>query len=93
MSVAFQAGLSLYVLNMLVGVAAKLRRTRFGVWHHVLYAVVFAAALAATAIDFHPALLVTLTALAAMPTVPARTVWHPALATLGLAGWAATLMT
>jgi hypothetical protein len=92
MSVAFQAGVSLYVLNMLVGAAAKLRGTRFGVWHHVLYAVVFASALLATVIDFHPALLVTMAALAAMPTVPARTVWHPVLSTVGLAGWAAALL-
>ena len=92
MSLAFQAGLSLYVLNMLVGTAAKLRGTRFGIWHHVLYAVVFVAAVVATVLDFHPALLVTLAALAAMPTVPARTVWHPLLATLGLAGWAAAII-
>jgi hypothetical protein len=93
MSLAFQAGLFLYVLNMLVGTAAKLRGTRFGIWHHVLYAVVFAAALVATIIDFDPALLVTMTALVAMPTVPARTVWHPVLACLGLVGWAAALLT
>ena len=92
MSLAFQAGASLYVLNMLVGTAAKLRGTRFGVWHHVLYAVVFGAALLATLIDFHPALVVTIIALAAMPKVPARTVWHPVLATLGLAGWALALL-
>jgi hypothetical protein len=91
-SLAIQAGLCLYVLNMLVGTAAKLRGTRFGVWHHVLYAVVFAAALVATIVDFHPALLVTLAALAAMPTVSARTVWHPVLATVGLAGWVAAVI-
>lgn len=93
MSFAFLGGAAVYVLNMLVGLAAKLRGTRFGVWHHVLYAVVLAAALLALVLDFHPALLVTLTALAALPAVPARTVWHPVLATLGLCGWAIALCT
>lgn len=93
MGLASVTGVSLYVLNMLVGTAAKLRGTRFGVWHHVLYAIVFAAALAAAVLDLHPALLVTLAALAAMPTVSARTLWHPLLATVGLAGWAIAFMT
>ena len=91
MSFAFLTGASVYVLNMLVGLAAKLRGTRFGVWHHVLYAVVSVAALVALVVDFHPALLVTATALAALPAVPARTVWHPVLAMLGLCGWVVAL--
>jgi hypothetical protein len=83
------AGLSLYGLNLLVGLTAQLRLLRFGKAHHVLYAVVLAAALAALLVDRHPALVLTVAALAVFPAARPRTIWHPALALLGLVGYLA----
>lgn len=80
-------GLGLYLLNVAIGVAAQLG-LRFGVWHHVLYAAVLASAVAAAVFAFHPALLVTVGALALFPRARPRTPWHLALATIGLAGYA-----
>jgi hypothetical protein len=40
-------GFSLYVLNLLVGLAAQLRLAHFGLWHHGLYLLVFISTLAA----------------------------------------------
>lgn len=83
----FQLGLGLYGLNLLVGMAARFAGARFGVWHHVLYAAVFASAIAAAVLAFHPGLLLTLAALAAIPWLSARSAWHPALAGVGFAGY------
>jgi hypothetical protein len=76
----------LYGGTMGVGLLARTRGARFGAWHHLLYALVFAAVLAAAATHYHPALWLTLAALAALPLAPARTAWHPLLATTGFAG-------
>ena len=86
-SVWIGVGLGTYLVNMVVGLLAQLRHKHFGVWHHVLYAVVFGAAIAATVFAFHPALLVTLVALAVFPKARPRTRLHPTLAVLGLAGY------
>lgn len=75
-----------------MGLGAQLGGLRFGVWHHVLYGVVFASAVVATLVAFHPALLVTLVALAAFPWARPRTPWHPLLAVVGLAGYAMVLL-
>ncbi|MEX1368641.1 MAG: hypothetical protein AB1Z98_36270 [Nannocystaceae bacterium] len=84
-------GLSLYVLNLGVGTAAQLG-LRFGVIHHVLYALVFAGAIAAAIWAFHPALLLTLAALTIMPKTRPGTPWHPAIAVLGLLGYVGALV-
>ena len=76
----------LYVLNCLVGVVAQIGGFGFGRWHHALYAVVFASAVAALLVDFHPGLCVTIVALGLFPRARPRTVWHPLLAVLGLLG-------
>jgi len=83
----FQLGLALYGLNLLVGLAARFAGARFGVWHHVLYALVFASAIAAAVLAFHPGLVLTLAALTAIPWLPARSRWHPALAVVGFTGY------
>lgn len=80
-------GLSIYLLNCAVGLSAQFGLVRFGVWHHVLYAVVFASTIAALLFAFHPALLVTTLALAVFPRARPRTRWHPALAVIGLLGY------
>ncbi|MEM6290923.1 MAG: hypothetical protein AAGA54_06640 [Myxococcota bacterium] len=85
-------GLGIYACNLAVGVAARFRGTQFGVWHHVLFAIVCASALAATAFAFHPALFVTLAALAAIPFPSARSAWHPMLAVVGFAGYLAAAL-
>jgi hypothetical protein len=84
-------GLGLYALNLVVGAAAR-GGLRLGIWHHVLYAVVVAGALAATVVAFHPALLVTLVALAAMPKLHPRTPWHPLVAIIGFLGYVGALV-
>lgn len=83
----FALGFMVYLVNVLVGLAAQLGNVRFGIWHHVLYALVFATAIAATLFDFHPALLLTLAALALFPRARPRTLWHPMLAAIGLLGY------
>lgn len=80
-------GLALYLVNCAAGLAAQLGLVRLGIWHHVMYAVVFAGTIAAAVFAFHPALLVTLLALAVFPRARPRTVSHPALAVIGLAGY------
>jgi hypothetical protein len=44
---------------------------------------------AATVFAFHPALLVTIVALAAMPLTKPHTVWHPSVAVVGALGYVA----
>ncbi|NVB38773.1 hypothetical protein G6O69_13110 [Pseudenhygromyxa sp. WMMC2535] len=80
---------ALYALNLGVGVSAQLMRARFGALHHWLYALVFVAAIAATVLCFHWALLATLAALALLPLTKPPALAHPAVATLGACGYLA----
>lgn len=80
-------GAFLYASNLVVGLSAQVFRAHFGVAHHLLYALVFAAAIAATVFAFHPGLLLTLLALALMPKTKPRTAWHPRVAVLGAFGY------
>ncbi|HLT35747.1 MAG TPA: hypothetical protein VK034_05665 [Enhygromyxa sp.] len=80
-------GAALYAINLAVGVAAQLFRASFGAFHHWLYAIVFATALAAAVLAFHPALLVTVAALAAMPLTKPGSKPHPIVAMIGAAGY------
>jgi len=80
-------GAALYAGNLAVGLTAQLRGTHFGVFHHWLYAIVIAGALAAAIFAWHPALLLTLAALAAMPLTQPRTAWHPTVALVGALGY------
>ncbi len=80
-------GAALYASNLVVGLIAQVRGTRFGRFHHWLYALVFAAAIAASVLAFHPALLLTLVALALLPTTKPRTPRHPILALVGALGY------
>lgn len=80
-------GAALYAINLAVGLAAQLAHASFGAFHHWLYAVVFAAALTAAVFAFHPALLVTLAALAAMPLTKPGQKPHPSVAVIGACGY------
>lgn len=80
-------GAALYAINLAVGLAAQLSHASFGAFHHWLYAVVFAAALAAAVFAFHPALLVTVAALAAMPLTKPGHKTHPSVAMIGAGGY------
>ena len=82
-------GAGLYAGNLAVGLTAQLRGTHFGKFHHWLYAAVVAAALAVALFAWHPALLLTLAALAALPSTKPRTPWHPAVAIVGALGYVA----
>jgi ABC-type uncharacterized transport system permease subunit len=84
-------GFTAYLLNFGVGLMAQLGGHRFGSWHHVLYAVVCVSSGLAAALAFHPALVVTLVALAAFPKARPRTILHPSLAVVGLLGYLVTL--
>jgi hypothetical protein len=83
---------ALYAINLAVGVAAQLLHANFGAFHHWLYALVFATAVAAAVFAFHPALIVTIVALAAMPLTKPHTVWHPSVAVVGALGYVATYL-
>ena len=80
-------GAALYAINLAVGLSAQLLHAKFGAFHHWLYALVFAAAVAAAIFAFHPALLLTLIALALMPRTKPRTPRHPAVAAVGALGY------
>jgi hypothetical protein len=82
----------LYAINLAVGVAARVLRANFGVFHHWLYAVVFASAIAAAVFAFHPALLITLAALAGMPATKPHSAWHPSVAVVGATGYVAAYL-
>jgi hypothetical protein len=85
-------GTALYLGNFAMGLLAQLGGRRFGIWHHVAYAIVFASAIGAAVLSWHPALLLTLAALAVFPKARPRTVWHPTLALLGLLGYLGALL-
>lgn len=80
-------GFLCYLANVALGVAARYFAVRVGGWHHALYAVVFATAIGAAIVDFHPPLLLTLAALTVFPKARPWTVGHPLLAGLGLVGY------
>lgn len=82
-----ELGLAVYLAACGVGLAAWYGELRFGVWHHRLYALVVATTVAAAALEFHPALLLTLAVLAAFPRARPHTPYHPGLAALGLLGY------
>jgi hypothetical protein len=86
-------GLSFYAFNVAVGLMAQFGGRRFGAWHHVLYAAVCATTLAAAVLSFHPALLVTLAALAIFPRARPRSALHPILAVVGGLGYGLTVLT
>jgi hypothetical protein len=77
----------LYLLNIVVGIIAQLKLYHFGKAHHILYFIVFASAIFATLVHFHPALLLTLLALFLMPKSRPWTWKHPFCAALGLLGY------
>jgi hypothetical protein len=84
---------ALYLLNCLVGLASQLLGVGFGVWHHALYGVVFAAAVLALVTGGFPAgLWLVVGVLTVFPRARPRTVWHPLLAVLGLLGHGASLI-
>lgn len=85
--ILFYSAFGLYCLNVLVGIIAQLRFFHFGKAHHVLYFIVFVSAIGATIFSFHPALLLTLAALALMPKSRPWTWKHPICAALGLLGY------
>lgn len=82
----------LYAANVCVGASAKVFGAKFGVWHHVLYAVVFGSAIVAAIFAFSPWLLVTVAALIAIPSVSARSNWHPVIAIVGLVGYVGAVL-
>ncbi len=75
---------------MIVGVIAQLQWYHFGKIHHFLYFLVFFAAVVATFLEFHPALILTLIALSAMPRSRPGTWIHNVCAALGLFGYILT---
>ncbi len=80
-------GFGLYVLNLLVGLLAQFRLAHFGIWHHGLYFVVFASALAALIFSREWWLLLTVSCLSVFPKARPRTWLHPTLGVVGLMGY------
>ena len=88
----FLTGLALYAFNLLLGILAWRKRMHFGWFHHFVYALVFAGAIAATVFAFHPALFLTLFALALLPATRPRSFAHPGLAVVGFLGYVVALL-
>ena len=80
-------GFGLYLLNFAVGFAAQFRLARFGIWHHLLYFVVFGGAVAALVFAREWWLLLTVACLAGFPRARPRTWIHPTLGVVGLVGY------
>lgn len=87
MSLFLAVGFGLYVLNLLVGLAAQLRLARFGLWHHGLYLVVFLSAVLALVLTREWWLLLTVACLALFPKARPHTWLHPTLGATGLVGY------
>jgi hypothetical protein len=87
MSSLVVVGFSLYVLNLLVGLAAQLRLAHFGLWHHGLYLLVFISTLAALVYSKEWWLLLTVACLTLFPKARPRTWLHPTLGMVGLLGY------
>ncbi|MCS7069541.1 MAG: hypothetical protein N2Z75_06640 [Meiothermus sp.] len=87
MSPLIALGLSLYLLNLLVGLAAQFRLGHFGIWHHRLYLVVFVSAVLAVVFSREWWLLLTVGCLALFPKARPRTWLHPTLGVIGLIGY------
>lgn len=85
-------GAALYAINLAVGLGAQVFHAKFGALHHWLYAMVFATAVAAAVLAFHPALLVTLAALATMPLTKPGGRLHPSVAVTGACGYVAAYL-
>ena len=91
MPLTLAAAALLYGANLVVGLLAQTGRFRFGRAHHWLYFVVFSAAALAALRHFHPALLLTLAALALLPRSRPGGWRHPLLAVVGACGFLLTV--
>ncbi len=87
LSKIWSIALSLYLINMGVGLAAQMRWYHFGLTHHILYFLVFVSAIGATLVSLHPLMLLTLSALTYMPFSKPGTWRHPTAASFGLLGY------
>lgn len=87
MSPFLAVGLGLYLLNLLVGLAAQLRLAHFGLWHHALYLVVLVSAVLALVFTREWWLLLTIACLALFPKARPHTWPHPTLGAVGLVGY------
>lgn len=87
MNLILVVAFALYLLNFAVGAAAQLRLGHFGVWHHLLYFMVFVSAVAALVFTREWWLLLTVACLAAFPKARPRTPIHPTLGVVGLVGY------
>ncbi|MCX6140445.1 MAG: hypothetical protein NTX15_06385 [Candidatus Kapabacteria bacterium] len=79
---------------MLLGLAARLRNTRYGQWHHVLFALSFITA--GVAIVVHPTVgqILPSAVLLILPmTRPRTSRIHDGVALLGAVGWAVVVFT
>lgn len=81
----------MYLTNSAVGLLARFGGMRFGIWHHLLYGLVFASTVLALVLERRPWLILTVVVLAAFPRARPSTLWHPLLAAIGLCGYLAEL--
>lgn len=84
-------GAALYAANLAVGLLAKVKGMKFGIAHHVLYGVVFVAAIVAAVFAFEWAILLTLGVLCVFPFAKPHKALHPALGVLGALGYAGAI--
>ena len=84
---------AVYAVTMLVGLAARMQRTRFGFWHHVAFFFVCATSLAAVLVTKNPWLILTLVGLVVLPFTPGKADNHWIVASVGSLGLIAALVT
>ena len=77
-----------YFLTMILGVTARMRRTSFGRWHHLMFALSFVSAGVAIVIDPIVAQIIPASALLILPfTRPRTSQIHEFVAIMGAVGW------
>ncbi len=84
---------AVYGVTMLVGLAARIQRTRFGFWHHIAFFFVCATSLAAVLLNRNPWLILTLVCLVILPFMPGKADRHWIVAMIGALGLIAAIVT
>lgn len=83
-----------YFVTMLLGLAARVRNTRFGRWHHVLFALSFITTAVAIVVQPSVGQILPSAVLLILPmTRPRTSRVHDGVAVLGAVGWAVVVFT
>jgi len=92
MAIIYTAAI-VYAITMLVGLAARMQRTKFGFWHHVAFFFVCATSLAAILVSRNPWIVLTLVCLVVLPFLPGKSAKHWMVSSVGAVGLIAAMVT